>query len=49
MPAIASARKILEDLNPLSIAAQQFEIAADYLQLDAGLREMLRRPAAPFR
>jgi glutamate dehydrogenase (NAD(P)+) len=44
MPATASARKILEDLNPLNIAAQQFEIAADYLQLDAGLREMLRRP-----
>ncbi len=44
MPATAPARKILEDLNPLNIAAQQFEIAADYLQFDAGLREMLRRP-----
>ncbi len=40
----APARKILEDLNPLNIAAQQFEIAADYLKLDAGLREMLHRP-----
>lgn len=44
MPATASAREILEDLNPLSIAAQQFETAADYLKLDAGLREVLRRP-----
>ncbi len=44
MPAIAPAKEILEDLNPLNIAAQQFEIAADHLQLDAGLREMLRRP-----
>ncbi len=44
MPTAAPARKILEDLNPLNIAAQQFEIAADYLQLDAGLRDMLRRP-----
>ena len=44
MPATAPARTILEDLNPLNIAAQQFEIAADYLQLDAGLRDMLRRP-----
>jgi glutamate dehydrogenase/leucine dehydrogenase len=44
MPATAPARKALEDLNPLNIAAQQFEIAADYLKLDAGLREVLRRP-----
>lgn len=44
MPAIASARRIVEDLNPLNIASQQFEIAADYLKLDAGLREVLRRP-----
>ena len=44
MPAIAFARRIVEDLNPLHIASQQFEIAADYLKLDAGLREVLRRP-----
>ena len=44
MPAIAPAKTTLEDLNPLNIAAQQFEIAADYLQLDGGLRDMLRRP-----
>jgi glutamate dehydrogenase (NAD(P)+) len=44
MPAIAPARRIVEDLNPLNIASQQFEIAADYLKLDAGLREVLRRP-----
>ncbi len=44
MPAIASPQRTLEDLNPLSIAAQRFEIAADYLQLDAGLRELMLRP-----
>jgi glutamate dehydrogenase (NAD(P)+) len=44
MPVTTPARKILEDLNPLNIAAQQFEVAADHLKLDAGLREMLRRP-----
>ena len=44
MPTSAPAKKFLEDLNPLSIASQQFEVAADYLQLDAGLREVLRRP-----
>ena len=44
MPTSAPAKKFLEDLNPLSIASQQFEVAADYLQLDAGLRELLRRP-----
>jgi glutamate dehydrogenase/leucine dehydrogenase len=44
MPATAPARRIVEDLNPLNIVAQQFEIAADYLKLDAGLREVLRRP-----
>ena len=44
MPATAPARRIVEDLDPLNIVAQQFEIAADYLNLDAGLREVLRRP-----
>ena len=44
MPAIASPKRTLEDLNPLDIAARQFETAADFLQLDAGLRELLRRP-----
>ncbi len=44
MPATAPAPRIVEDLNPLNVAAQQFEIAADYLKLDAGMREVLRRP-----
>ena len=44
MPAIAPPRRTLEDLNPLNIAAQLFETAADYLDLDAGLRELMLRP-----
>lgn len=44
MPATAPAPRIVEDLNPLNIAAQQFETAADYLTLDTGMREVLRRP-----
>ncbi len=44
MPATASAPRIVEDLNPLNVAAQQFETAADYLKLDTGMREVLRRP-----
>jgi len=44
MPAIASPKRALEDLNPLNIAAELFETAADYLNLDIGLRELMRRP-----
>ena len=44
MPAIAPPKRTLEDLNPLNIAAQLFETAADYLDLDAGLRELMLRP-----
>ncbi len=44
MPATASAPRIVEDLNPLNVAAQQFETAADYLKLENGMREVLRRP-----
>ena len=39
------ARRIsVEDLNPYHIAKAQFERIADALNLDAGLREVLRRP-----
>ena len=44
MPTVAASRRVLEDLNPLNIAAHQFEVAADYLQLEEGLRTVLRRP-----
>jgi glutamate dehydrogenase (NAD(P)+) len=33
-----------EDLNPYRIAQIQFDIAAEYLKLDAGLRQILRTP-----
>src|SRR6201981_1079867 len=33
-----------EDLNPYRIAQIQFDIAAEYLKLDQGLRESLRTP-----
>jgi glutamate dehydrogenase (NAD(P)+) len=33
-----------EDLNPFRIATRQFDIAADQLKLDPGLREVLRAP-----
>src|SRR5579883_3567281 len=33
-----------EDLNPLHIAQLQFDLAADYLKLDPGLRQWLRTP-----
>jgi glutamate dehydrogenase (NAD(P)+) len=33
-----------EDLNPYRIAQIQFDIAAEYLKLDAGLRQVLRTP-----
>src|SRR5215813_4841888 len=33
-----------ENLNPFAIAQQQFDRAADMLDLDAGSREVLRRP-----
>lgn len=33
-----------EDLNPLRIAQIQFDMAAEYLKLDAGLRQILRTP-----
>ena len=33
-----------EDLNPLRIAQIQFDMAAEYLKLDPGLRQILRSP-----
>ncbi len=36
--------KSREDLNPFHIALKQFDVAADYLQLQNGLRKVLRTP-----
>src|SRR5260370_5901409 len=33
-----------EDLNPFRIAQIQFDMAAEYLKLDLGLRQVLRTP-----
>src|SRR5579863_7651532 len=33
-----------EDLNPFRIAQIQFDMAAEFLKLDAGLRQILRTP-----
>jgi glutamate dehydrogenase (NAD(P)+) len=33
-----------EDLNPFRISQYQFDVAAEYLKLDAGLRQVLRSP-----
>src|SRR3979411_3544655 len=33
-----------EDLNPLRIAEVQFDMAAEFLKLDLGLRQILRTP-----
>src|ERR1700682_5039980 len=33
-----------EDLNPFRIAQMQFDMAAEYLKLDPGLRQILRTP-----
>ena len=33
-----------EDLNPYRISQIQFDLAAEYLKLDAGLRQILRTP-----
>ena len=35
-----------EDLNPFRIAQIQFDMAAEYLKLDPGLRQILRTPQA---
>ena len=36
--------RVLEDLNPFRIAMRQFDTAAEKYGLEAGLREVLRRP-----
>jgi glutamate dehydrogenase (NAD(P)+) len=41
VPAVTPPR---EDLNPYRIAQMQFDIAAEYLKLDGGLRQILRTP-----
>ena len=33
-----------EDLNPYRIAQMQFDMAAEFLKLDPGLRQILRTP-----
>jgi len=35
-----------EDLNPFRIAQIQFDMAAEFLKLDLGLRQILRTPSA---
>jgi hypothetical protein len=37
-----------EDLNPYRISQIQFDIAAEYLKLDPGLRQILRTPKRVF-
>jgi glutamate dehydrogenase (NAD(P)+) len=41
---MAIADAVREELNPFEIAKQQFNIAADYLNLDASLRQVLQSP-----
>ena len=36
--------QVKEDLNPFHIASQQFNCAADILDLNSGMREVLRNP-----
>jgi len=39
-----SGKALTEDLNPYLISQMQFDIAADHLNLDSGLRQVLRTP-----
>ncbi|HZE72799.1 MAG TPA: Glu/Leu/Phe/Val dehydrogenase [Pyrinomonadaceae bacterium] len=41
---MATREAFKEELNPFEIAKQQFNIAADFLELDASLRHVLQRP-----
>ena len=45
-PAVAAhpAAELADDFNPFLAMAQRFETAADHLDLDAGVREVLRTP-----
>jgi glutamate dehydrogenase (NAD(P)+) len=36
--------RVAEDLNPFQIASRQFDTAAEILDLDAGMRDVLRTP-----
>jgi len=44
MATVRSLARVREDLNPFNIAMRQFDTAAEHLNLDQGLREVLRRP-----
>lgn len=44
MAAVRTPVRVVEDLNPFSIAMRQFDRAAEHMKLDLGLREVLRRP-----
>ena len=44
LPARTMAAPPREDLNPFRIAQVQFDLAAEHLKLDAGLRQVLRTP-----
>src|SRR5690348_6567675 len=44
MATLRAIPKPTEDLNPFRIAMLQFDVAAERLNLDAGLREVLRSP-----
>jgi glutamate dehydrogenase (NAD(P)+) len=41
---MSSSPALQEELNPFEIAKQQFNLAADYLELDESLRNVLRSP-----
>ncbi|MBZ5567879.1 MAG: Glu/Leu/Phe/Val dehydrogenase [Acidobacteriia bacterium] len=44
MATVRTPIRVQEELNPFAIAMQQFDRAAEYMRLDPGLREVLRRP-----
>jgi glutamate dehydrogenase (NAD(P)+) len=44
MATVRAPARIYEELNPFQIAMRQFDTAADRLNLDPGMREVLRRP-----
>ena len=43
---MATQQAFQEELNPFEIAKQQFNRAADYLELDPSMRHVSRRQAA---
>ncbi len=44
MATVRTPVRVQEELNPFAIAMRQFDSAAERMQLDPGLREVLRRP-----